>query len=96
MVDGTDLHVYVHKRTAQRERKRTSLRHREGQTSLGTTSPPLLAIQEKALQWVLDYPHPNYPYPNTWTSADIAMFRQEREKDVAATGVLLQETTILL
>ena len=26
------------------------------------------------VQWVLDYPNPNYPYPNTRTLADIAMF----------------------
>ena len=26
------------------------------------------------VQWGLDYLNPNYPYPNTWTSAHVAMF----------------------
>ena len=28
----------------------------------------------KVLQWVLDYPNPDYPYPDIWTSAHFAMF----------------------
>ena len=28
----------------------------------------------KYIQWVLDYPNPDYPYPDIWTSADVGMF----------------------
>ena len=30
--------------------------------------------QMEQLQWVLDYPNSDYPYPNIWTSALVAMF----------------------
>ena len=38
----------------------------------------------------------DYPYPDIWMSAHVAMFSVPAEKYVAVTGVLLQETTKLL
>ena len=32
------------------------------------------------VQWVLDYPNPNYPYPDILTSAHFAMFSVQKEK----------------
>ena len=55
------------------------------------TSPPRLRWSLTAmwavLQWVLDYPNPDYPYPDFWTSAHVAFFRYQREKDIVVTGV---------
>ena len=48
------------------------------------------------VQRVLDYPNPDYLYPNTWMSAYIAMFSAAVGKDVVVTGVLLQEKEKLL
>ena len=31
-------------------------------------------MNENEVQWVLDYPNPDYPYLDSWTSADVAMF----------------------
>ena len=33
-----------------------------------------LNLYKYAVQWVLDYPNPDYPYPDIWTLARIAMF----------------------
>ena len=48
------------------------------------------------LQWVLDYPNPDYPYPHIWMSVHIAMFSVPAGNYVAVTGALLQEKARLL
>ena len=75
--------------------------HRYGWSGFNLTTfevqlRPEIQIKFNLLKWVIDYPHPNYPYPNTWTSSDVAMFSAAAGKDLAVTGVLLQKKVKLL
>ena len=54
------------------------------------------SIRENAVQWVHDYPNPDYPNSQLSKCVDVTMCSAAVGKDVPVTGVLLQEKAKLL